>query len=365
MSCHASDNRNSCSSPEEVSILMCRLESPIAAMSASAFIACLPRSRSSQKCITFALFPRKCLNESYVTKIDSNRVNPENVALYGGVAGAALGVDEFEVCNDLVLRKTYAHVMSPYILAFRRPGPTDRTHPGPWKPARGGLWLDVEIEIALQQGARPTGFDRVNTLWWLLALIRLASCAPLKMPVVSDASYEFIADSSVEPNFWPVETQPQQIRTVAAPPKTIEKEHLLWVREAFLPGAKLMNDPAFNRAFQTLDGAIWAHSAGSALLTIWAALETLIRPGRHQITNKLASSLAAYLERPGPKRDQLFGRVKSLYEARGGSAHASHSPESHQLLSSFEIARRSLVLCIDREALPKVADLQELWQYNR
>ena len=40
-----------------------------------------------------------------------------------------------------------------------------------------------------------------------------------------------------------------------------------------------MNDPAFNRAFRSLDGAIWAHSAGSALLTIWAALETLIRQG--------------------------------------------------------------------------------------
>ena len=255
--------------------------------------------------------------------------------------------------------------MSPYILAFRRPGRADRTHPGPWKPARGGLRLDVEIEIALQQGARPTGFDRVNTLWWLLALMRLASCAPLKMPVISDASFEFIADSSLEPNFWPVETLPQQIRTIADPPKTIENEHLLWVREAFSPGAEMMNEPAFNRAFRTLDGAIWAHSAGSALLTIWAALETLIRPGRHKITNKLASSLAAYLEPPGPKRDRLFGRVRSLYEARGGSAHASRSPESHQLLSSFEIARRTLVSCIDKGALPKLADLQELWQHKK
>ena len=27
--------------------------------------------------------------------------------------------------------------------------------------------MDVEIEIALQQGTRPTGFDRLNTLWEL------------------------------------------------------------------------------------------------------------------------------------------------------------------------------------------------------
>ena len=260
------------------------------------------------------------------------------------------------------MRKTYAHVMSPYILAFRRPSRTDQTHPGPWRPARGGLWLDVEIEIALEQGVRPTGFDRVNTLWWLLALMRLVTCAPLKMPIISDASFSNIADSSLEPNFWPVETLPRQLRTVSEPPKTIENEHLLWVRKAFTSGAELMNEPAFNRAFKTLDGAIWAHSAGSALLSIWAALETLIQPGRHRITNKLASSLAAYLEPPGPKRDQLFGRVKSLYKARSGSAHAACSPESHQLLSSFEIARRSFVSCIDKRALPQVDNLQELWK---
>ena len=147
-------------------------------------------------------------------------MNPGNIALYGGVAGAGLGVDEFEVCNGLVLRKTYAHVMSPYILAFRRPGPTDLTHPGPWKPARGGMWLDIEIEIALQKGTRPASFNRVNTLWWLLALLRLASLRAINNAgLFSDASFELIADSSLEPNFWPVETLPQQIRTVANPPE--------------------------------------------------------------------------------------------------------------------------------------------------
>ena len=38
--------------------------------------------------------------------------------------------------------------------------------------------MDVEIEIALRQGTRPTGFDRLNTLWWIVALLRLSSGAP-------------------------------------------------------------------------------------------------------------------------------------------------------------------------------------------
>ena len=291
--------------------------------------------------------------------------HPENVPLFGGVAGAVLGVDEFEICEGLVLRKTYAHVMSPYILAFRRPERSGQHHPAPWKSARGGVWLDVEIEIALQQGLCPTGFDRLNTLWWTLALLRLSSGAPLRMPVVSDTSFAVVAESSHEPLFWPIETLPRQFRTVPDPPQTIENEHLLWVREAFSPGVELMDDPAFGRAFQTFDGAIWAHSTGGALVTIWAALETLIRPGQHQITKMLTSSLAALLEPPGAERDRLLGRLKSLYEARGGSAHASRPPETQQLLSSFEIGRRSFVSCIDMRVVPNAEDLHEAWRRKK
>ena len=293
------------------------------------------------------------------------QMHPEDVSLFGGLAGAGLPVDEFEICDGLVLRKTYAHVMSPYMLAFRRPERADQHHPGPWTPARGGVWMDVEIEIALQQGTRPTGFNRLNTLWWILALLRLSSGASLKLPVVSDLSFSVIADGSIEPSLWPIETLPRQFHTVSDPPQTIEYEHLLWVREAFRPGAELMIDPGFRRAFRTFDGAIWAHSDGSAIVTIWAGLETLIQPGKSQITNTLASSLAALLEAPGSRRNRLFGRVKLLYEARGGSAHASRSPEAQQLLSSFEIGRRSFVSCIDRRALRKVAELQEWWREER
>ena len=64
--------------------------------------------------------------------------------------------------------------------------------------------MDVEIEIALRQGTRPTGFDRLNTLWWIVALLRLSSGAPLKLPVVSDVSFSVIADGSIEPSLWPI-----------------------------------------------------------------------------------------------------------------------------------------------------------------
>ena len=289
----------------------------------------------------------------------------ENASLFGGVSGAVLSVDEFEICDGLVLRKTYAHVMSPYILAFHRSERAGQHHPGPWKSAQGGSWMDVEIEIALHEGVRPTGFDRLNTLWWILSLLRLSSGAPLKLPIVSDVSFSVIAERSTEARLWSVETLSRQYRTVPDPPQVVENEHLVWMRDAFCLGADLMNDHAFGRAFQTFDGAIWAHSTGSALVTIWAALETLIRPGHSEITKRLASSLATLLEPPGPGRSRLFGHVKSLYEARGGSVHASSPPEAQQLLSSFAIGRQAFMTCINRRAVPKVVELQEMWHQEK
>ena len=152
-----------------------------------------------------------------------------NDGLFGAIAGATLDVGRFEVCPGLTLRPSYAHVMSPYILAFARPTPPQAFHPGPWKAARGGASIDVEVEASLEAGTRPTDFDRLNTLWWLVALLRLRTGARLRMPIVSDTSLSRTATSTGEPAIWPVETSPQQFATSAQPPRTIEGDSLAWL----------------------------------------------------------------------------------------------------------------------------------------
>lgn len=63
----------------------------------------------------------------------------------------------------------------------------------------------------------------------------------LRMPVVSDTSFADVALSPVEPVLWPIEMSPRQLPTVGNPPIVVTQEHLLWVRDAFGPGAALMN----------------------------------------------------------------------------------------------------------------------------
>lgn len=82
-------------------------------------------------------------------------------------------------------------------------------------------------------------------------------------------------------------------------------------------------------------------SVGAGIVMTWAAIETLIQPGRQNLTKKLAAAIAAYLEPPCPARDRLFQRVRSLYEARGGTAHPAYQPEPDAFFASLSWHARS------------------------
>ena len=293
------------------------------------------------------------------------QVHPEHVALHGGLAGVEIGPAEFTLGTGLVIRRTFAHVMAPYLLAFAPPPRPRAPHPAPWKAARGGIGFDVLAEIALDTEARPTRFTRLNTLWWALALIRLRTGAPVRMPVVFCIPYPEAAHRDDEPVFWPMEMAPTQLCLCLDPPSVIAEGDLIWVRDHLVHGALLMNNTAFNRGMQTLDGVGRAHSIGAAIVMTWAAVETVLRPGRLDVTKKLATAIAAYLEPPSPDRDRLFQRVRSLYEARGGAAHASQPPEPDQLLASFDVARALFCRAIERNELPNAAALAQAWSERR
>ncbi len=289
-------------------------------------------------------------------------VNPLEVALFGGISGRSMDVDEFELCSGLTVRRTFAHVMAPYLLAFDRPKSPHAPHPAPWKSAHGGIGFNVDVEVAVGSETRPTGLDRLNTIWWVLALLRLVSGTPVRMPVISDMPFSSIATAPHEPNLWTIEMSPRQLQLSRNPAPTITFAHLEWVRSVFIAAAPLLDEPAFNRAFQTLDSVTFAHSPGSALLMTWASIETLFRPGRVAIGKSLCSCVATFLQPAGSERDRLFTQAMELYEARGGAIHDSQSPELDQLINSYEIARLSVISCLERRATPNRTDLLDRWR---
>lgn len=279
--------------------------------------------------------------------------------LFGGISGISVPPNDFPLGYGLTLRSTYAKLTAPYILAFASPPKPSAPSPGPWA-AVGERSLVMLAELELN-GKPVLGFDRINTLWFVVALLRLKLALPVMMPVLSDRSLQRIPDDTARANILPVEIQLQQVLR-HRPEKPSPAADLEWLRCNLFAASELMKDPVFNRSFQTLDGAVHTQNAGARIVTAWAAIETLIRPGNSRITDRICRSLAAYLNAPGPGRDKAFTSIERCYAARGGAVHAGSPPEAEQFHTAFQLARAALILTIERRELPHIERLLEAWR---
>lgn len=278
--------------------------------------------------------------------------------LFGGISGVLSPAEEFSLGYGLTFRRTYAKLTAPYILAFAPPPKPSAPSPGPWAAVgEKSLTMNVELELA---GEAKLGFSRINTLWFVVALMRLKMALPIKMPVLSDRPLQTVPENTERANVFPVEVQLQQLLT--APVTKPSNADFEWLRDNLFAAAELMKDPVFNRAFQTLDGGVHSQNAGAGIVIAWASLETLLRPGNARITERVCRALAAYLNDPGPERDRAFTYIERCYAARGGAAHAGTPPEAEQFQTAFRLARSALLRSIERRKRPDIEFLLEAWR---
>lgn len=282
--------------------------------------------------------------------------------LFGGLAHLHLPAPSASLGDGIVLRSVYARLIAPYLLAFSPPAKPNAPHPGPWTAiGEGGLTITTEIELA--RSALPLNFDRLNSLWFIVALLRLRSALPIQMPVLSDRPIDQLAEATETANIVAVELQYRQL--ITAPPRSLEISDLDWVRCHLPFAAAMMQDPIFNRAFQTLDSASHSIGTGAGIVTVWASVETLLQLGDGQITARLCRALAAYLCKPGPDRDRAFGAIERSYRARGGAAHAGVRPEITELQQAFALARGAFIRSIESRRMPDLNDLLAQWSERR
>jgi hypothetical protein len=288
--------------------------------------------------------------------------HPERVPIFGGLTGAVLEIPEYVVTPGLIVREAFAHVFGAYMVAFGRPEHERAHHPGPWVSADGGVGFDVSIEVALAQGVRPTGFDRINSLWWLLVLLRLRTGLSLRMPVVSTAAFAVVPTLPKRPTMWSVEVQPSAIPMTAEPSHTITKSDLEWVSTVYVRSEVLMRDAAFNRALCLFDSVRWAHDPRAAVTLTWSALEAVLRPGRTGIKKALSSALAAFLTDDRSERNRLFAIVGEAYEHRGLVTHAAEYVEMDPAMVTFDIARRFFRRSLELIRIPTFDSLMIAWK---
>src|SRR5260370_35870353 len=169
--------------------------------------------------------------------------------IYGGISGARLPVAEYDLGEGAVLKATYAHVMSPFLMAFS-PAEPGKAPPPPWSAVSGRLSYDVLIELKVDSTGNPEWLIGTQALWWILALMRLKSSWTLSAPVFSDRSFQGIPSSNGA-RLFPFELVARQR---SQPPEEVIDLGMddlslvaqTWKRAAFL----FHRDRTFEQAFQ-------------------------------------------------------------------------------------------------------------------
>jgi len=257
----------------------------------------------------------------------------EECDLYGGIAGAELPVDQFDLGHGIILSRTYAHLMAPFMMAFT-PAPPGKHHPAPWRPAKGGFGFDIVAQLHIPRDfSLPGWFDKLNTIWWLAALLRLKASHSVIVPVVASEAFSHARDTENEIEFWPIEIEPYRLQMVVNPSILLEDD-LSWVRDHWPAGGRLMSESkAFNLLFRGFDQCLFTRNPALSLLFLWSTLEGIFSPARSELRFRISSNIAAYLEQPGEDRLALQKRVAKLYDARSAVAHGTSQHED----SAFRI----------------------------
>lgn len=278
--------------------------------------------------------------------------------IYAGLSGFALGPERAELGQGVVISRTYAHFMAPFLMAFA-PAAPGRAHPTPWKSAQGGFGIDIFAELFVPVSCNPDPLDQLNTVWWIAALLRLKATTAVFVPVISSERFASISAIKQEPILRPMEIHTS--RLYSDPRETLSSignAELEWVRQNWYDGALLLNNEDFSFAFQAVDFSIWNSNPALALVSVWGALERLFSSSHQELSFRVSANIAAYLDDPGRERYKCFKHVKSLYDHHSKAAHGDGKSEAVPYVDSFAIARRVLLRMIEAKHVPNKKELE-------
>ncbi len=282
----------------------------------------------------------------------------EEFDLYGGLAGARLPVEEFDFGRGITVSRTYALLMAPFMMAFS-PAERGRPHPSPWRAAKGGFGFDIHAQIHVPRDFKPSEwFDRLNTVWWFVALLRFRATPFVLVPVVASGPFAKAKDGDEEIHFWPVEVEQRLLMVEEKASHEIREDDLDWIRRHWWDAGKLMNrSQEFNLLFQGCAQCVFTRNPALALLSLWGALEGVFSPAKTELRFRVSANIAAYLEPPGRARMELQKRVARLYDARSQAAHGGSDLPKDALRESYALTKRVIMRVIEANEAPNREEL--------
>jgi hypothetical protein len=279
-------------------------------------------------------------------------LNPNEIAIYAALTGAALEVDAFALGHGLVLSRTAVHLSTDSVLSLL-PSVPEVNQGGLRMLARSGPGLDLAGQLHIPAEFRPQRWlDRVNTVWWIATLLRLRCTPEVRIPLLSSEPFSGEPAGWKGAELWPVEDERRPLAFEPEGEARIREEDLRWIEAHwFHSGRLVVRRPTFNRAIKSLDRAYLITEAPLALVALWESLEALLAPRGAAAEPGLPESVASFLEPPGAARRKLGERIAGLYEARA-PAEASVDPPEGSLAETYGIVKRVCLKVIEEERVP-------------
>ena len=112
--------------------------------------------------------------------------------VHAGLAGLQLDIESYDLGEGVCLRKTHAHLMTPFMMAFK-PAPPGGHHPAPWIAASGGFAFDVDGDLLIPAAIEEKYGSKLSVARTIVFLLRIGVNPAIRLPAL--ASHPFAANS--------------------------------------------------------------------------------------------------------------------------------------------------------------------------
>ncbi|OLL33527.1 hypothetical protein BTH42_00590 [Burkholderia sp. SRS-W-2-2016] len=284
--------------------------------------------------------------------------------LYAGLTTLQLPPeqDEYDLGDGLVLRRTYAHLMSSYTMAFRPPEAPGKHHPAPWKATTRHDGFDVRTELFIPGDYTPPGdmtpYDVARTL---TSVLRLCVNPTIRFLVQSSHSLSEVASiPDREIQLTPVESTQQYIQLALIRTEPVIGP-LGWVGKYWSNAVSLMATHAdFRLAMEAFELSTFVPHHALTLVSLWGALEALFSPSTSELRFRVSVLIASYIHPPGGERLALQREIFDLYDKRSAAAHGKPKHNTSHLVQTFNILQRVLVRMIEENEVPSRTALNNM-----
>ena len=278
--------------------------------------------------------------------------------LYAGLSDLDLPEEQFDLGEGILLRKSYAHLMSPYIVASR-PAEKGKFHPGPWRPAVGGDGFDITAELKVPHSAAELYPVRLGLARSIVFLLRLWN-PTITLRLLSNRPFRTLAEEGgKDACLIPFEVWPKTFPLSMEDESTVS--NIAWVEDKWKTTSELVRSSReFRVAVTALDAGQFVPDTGLTLISLWAAMEAIFLSERAELSFRLSVFIASYLRPPGSGRAELRSRVQKLYGKRSRAAHGSSAHSEEDVLETFMLLREIIIKIVERGGVPTKKYLENL-----